>query len=154
MHDWRHDRYKKWGKIFCGMPPIWGDGVMLTTLEPKDVEHILSAKDPNNFQNYVKGEELQNFLSPLLGNGIFLADHAHTEDGGASWKLQRKVAAGIFTGNQFKIYMTDIFREHSSTCLDILGKSAKEGGTLDMVPMFYRSYYIFYCVIRKEIKNT
>jgi hypothetical protein len=43
MHDWRHDRYKKWGKIFCGVPPIWGDGVMLTTLEPKgeDKPHIL-----------------------------------------------------------------------------------------------------------------
>ena len=79
-------------------PPIFSKVGDVGILHPADVQHILS----DNLNNYVKVPFLSDMLRDFLGNGIFLSDHSHTADGGANWRLQRKTAAKIFTGRNFR----------------------------------------------------
>jgi hypothetical protein len=69
------------------------------TSHPPNVEYILKTK----MNNFIKGSKMKLSLQELLGEGIFIANHAHTADDGASWKLQRKIASRIFTGNRFRV---------------------------------------------------
>ena len=76
---------------------------------------------------------LGNFLLVCDEEGIFTANHAHTEDDGASWKLQRKIASRIFTGNRFRNYMQGVFLNHGKTVLKVIDGHAKSGGKFDIV---------------------
>ncbi len=70
----------------------------IVTSNVANVEHILKG----NFKNYPKGERLYKLLGGFLGHGIFTSD-------GEQWKAQRKIAANIFTINNFKNLFTSVF---------------------------------------------
>ena len=74
----------------------------IVTSHPENVEYILKK----NFNNFIKGDKVLLTVKDLLGDGIFVANHSHTADEGASWKLQRKIASRIFTGNRFRVCST------------------------------------------------
>jgi len=65
--------------------------VALHTHNPECLKWILK----DNFNNYVKGEELCTILHGLVGNGIFAAD-------GAVWKSQRQIASNLFSVKEMK----------------------------------------------------
>jgi fatty acid omega-hydroxylase len=141
FHDWRVDLFKRFScSTMMIQPPtiagyLWGARVIpIFTSDPKNVEYILKT----NFSNYIKGERVWLSLNELLGNGIFIANHAHTKDSGASWTLQRKIASKIFTGNRFRKHMQGVFLRHGHSVLDILGSHADTGKPVDLVTLFFK----------------
>ncbi|OWZ03007.1 Cytochrome P450 [Phytophthora megakarya] len=92
---------------------LFFDGAIYIT-DPKDVQHILST----NFNNYVKPQNFLDAFQELFGNS-FLALNHHSEapDGGAGWRLQRKVAAKVFTTANFRIFTEQVFARHADESL-------------------------------------
>ncbi|GMF65600.1 unnamed protein product [Phytophthora lilii] len=82
--------------------------------DPKDVQHILST----NFRNYVKPQGFLDAFQEIFENSFFAVNH-HPEapDGGASWRLQRKVAAKVFTTANFRIFTEQVFAKHAEETL-------------------------------------
>lgn len=86
----------------------YGDVVHWTELDthvyqlnhPDDIEHVLVR----NNQNYVKGEQFQRLLSPLLGNGIINSE-------GQEWRRNRQLVQPSFHPDRIQVYaemMTDL----------------------------------------------
>ncbi|POM61492.1 Cytochrome p450 [Phytophthora palmivora] len=92
---------------------IFFDGAIYIT-DPKDVQHILST----NFANYVKPQGFLDAFQEVFGNSFFAVNH-HPEapDGGASWRLQRKVAVKVFTTTNFRVFTEQIFARHAEETL-------------------------------------
>lgn len=148
IHDYRLETFAQMseaeGKTLLTIqrfPAAFGSKMQACTRDPVVVKHILS----DNFQNYVKTEPCrQRFVLDLfddfLGEGIFAIDHGeHAKDGGKSWKLQRKVSSTIFTGRQFKGFMTQVFREHTDQLNDRLREAASSGSAAtDLQSLFFK----------------
>ncbi|KAI7891571.1 cytochrome P450 [Mucor mucedo] len=77
---------------------ILGNPRSIATISPQNIEHILK----NNFENYVKGPQLNNAMGDLFGHGIFNAN-------GDRWKYQRKTASHIFNVKNFRDHFTEVF---------------------------------------------
>ena len=80
-------------------------------------------------------------LRELLGHGIFAINHGpYSEDKGASWMLQRKTAAKVFTNNNFKNLMLKTFSEHAlRTCNEIDQQLNTDGtGIVEMQRLMYK----------------
>lgn len=78
--------------------------------DPKDVQHILST----NFNNYVKPQGFLDAFQEAFDNSLFILNHnAEAPDGGAGWRLQRKVTLKVFTTANFRIYTEKIFARHA-----------------------------------------
>jgi len=96
--------------------------IFINTIDARNVKHILQ----DNFDNYIKTDENRVLQSKsfapgtktFLRDGIFTIDHGvHAIDGGKGWKMQRKIAAQIFTKNNFNTHMSDcFFRQAQSAC--------------------------------------
>ena len=80
-----HHAYAAKAKGRCWCITIPGDPLIVATVDPAVVDHILVKK----FPNYEKGPHWRTIFNDLLGTGIFNAD-------GAGWKKQRKVASHEF----------------------------------------------------------
>ncbi|DAZ97645.1 TPA: hypothetical protein N0F65_003963 [Lagenidium giganteum] len=93
--------------------------------DPADVEHILAT----NVNNYIKPNGLLDAYREIFEHSFFAMNHAHTPDNGASWKLQRKVAAKVFTTRNFKVYAEQLFHKVALTMVDDL---EKQGNQCDM----------------------
>jgi len=63
----------------------------LQTHNPECLKWVLK----DNFNNYVKGPDVNDVLHGLVGNGIFAAD-------GAVWKSQRQIASNLFSVKEMK----------------------------------------------------
>lgn len=68
-----------------------GERRFIFTTDPANVEYILKS----NFDNFPKGQQFHDYLTSLLGDGIFVAD-------GQTWKLHRKLASHMFSANNFR----------------------------------------------------
>lgn len=95
--------------------------------DPECVKHVLQ----DNFDNYEKGDFFRDRFFDLLGMGIFDVD-------GAEWRFQRKTASHIFTRNELRGFMTDVFRDHAQLFLDRLDQHAVSGKPLNFQDLFYR----------------
>lgn len=104
--------------------PEWipSSNVFCTT-DPKDVEYILK----DNFDNYIKGDDMVDILDDFLGNGIFNTN-------GESWLQQRKAAAHQFSVSKFRDFMSDVFIRHSQALTSKLDGMCS-GGTAKEVRM-------------------
>lgn len=80
----RSNNWKTWIARAPSLGALGGGLVVLTNEE--NVRHVLSK----NFENYVKGNEFQAWLSEFLGHGVFASD-------GAIWKHHRKIASHMFS---------------------------------------------------------
>eukprot|EP00047_Mylnosiga_fluctuans_P023009 m.130478 g.130478 ORF g.130478 m.130478 type:complete len:489 (-) comp9451_c1_seq1:186-1652(-) len=96
-------------------------------IEPEAVKHVLS----DNFDNYVKGDFFRDRFFDLLGDGIFDVD-------GDKWQFQRKTASHIFTRNELRGFMTDVFRDHVALAVDRLDKFAAAQQPINLQDLFYR----------------
>lgn len=93
------------------------------------MKHVLK----DNFDNYVKGEPVQDALGEFLGDGIFASD-------GLVWKFHRKVASRMFT-NRLLRESTMIAKKHSIRMLAHFKlQCKKEGGSIevDIQNIFFR----------------
>ncbi|KAK1943883.1 Cytochrome P450 86A7 [Phytophthora citrophthora] len=106
---------------------IFFDGAIYIT-DPKDVQHVLST----NFNNYVKPRGFLDAFHELFGNSIVGTNHhPQAPDGGASWCLQRKVSAKVFTTANFRIFTEQSFARYAEEVLATAQKEANQsaGGT-------------------------
>lgn len=104
--------------------------IFINTVDASNVKHILQ----DHFDNYVKTDENREHLSKSLApgtraflrDGIFRVDHGvHAKDGGRAWTMQRKIAAQIFTKNNFQTHMSDcFFRQAENACNWVLRQDA------------------------------
>ncbi|TYZ59583.1 hypothetical protein PybrP1_010249 [[Pythium] brassicae (nom. inval.)] len=103
---------------------ILTDGqIMLASAE--DVQHILSTK----FENYIKSDTMMDAFRTLFGNSFLCVNHAHSADGGAMWRLQRKVASRVFTTSNFKVFTQELFLKYAHEMMDVV---AAQGGRCNM----------------------
>lgn len=92
----------------------YGDVVHWTELDthvyqlnhPDDIEHVLVQKN----QNYVKGEQFQRLLSPLLGNGIINSE-------GQEWRRSRQLVQPSFHPDRIQVY-AELMTDLTATMLD------------------------------------
>jgi hypothetical protein len=68
-----------------------------------------------NFENYIKGPKFIEWMSELLGNGIFNAN-------GRLWKAQRQTASHLFKVKELR-HMETIFMKHAEGLCEILNDS-------------------------------
>ncbi|KAF4042008.1 Cytochrome P450 [Phytophthora infestans] len=92
---------------------LFFDGAIYIT-DPKDVEHILST----NVSNYVKPQGFLDAFQEVFANSFFAMNHhPQAPDGGAGWRLQRKVAAKVFTTANFRVFTEKVFARHAEETL-------------------------------------
>lgn len=89
------------------------------------MQHILAT----NFKNYIRAPRFVEAFDELFRNGLLLLDHAHTRDNGAMWTLQRKVAAKVFTTNNFKLFSEQVFHKYALQTVETI---REQGGKCDM----------------------
>ncbi|KAL3661932.1 hypothetical protein V7S43_013224 [Phytophthora oleae] len=92
---------------------LFFDGAIYIT-DPKDVQHILST----NFSNYVKPQGFLDAFQEIFENSFFAMNHhSQAPHGGAGWRLQRKVAAKVFTNANFRVFVEQVFARHAEEVL-------------------------------------
>ncbi|KAG2784575.1 hypothetical protein PC129_g2861 [Phytophthora cactorum] len=113
IYHFLEDLLKQYGGRMKMPWHLFFDGAIYIT-DPKDVQHILST----NFNNYVKPQAFLDAFQEIFGNS-FLAMNHHSQapDGGAGWRLQRKVAAKVFTTANFRVFTEHVFARHAEETL-------------------------------------
>mmetsp|Transcript_16556 Transcript_16556/g.19834 ORF Transcript_16556/g.19834 Transcript_16556/m.19834 type:complete len:515 (-) Transcript_16556:611-2155(-) len=98
IYDFRSETHEKIGDTFVWVPPVWLDGLLVSTRDSAIVKHILN----DEFDTFVKTDIIIDGFADLLGHGIFAINHGpHAKDKGDAWYFQRKTASRIFTKKQF-----------------------------------------------------
>ncbi|KAE8992743.1 hypothetical protein PF010_g11604 [Phytophthora fragariae] len=113
IYDFLEDLLKQYGGRMKMPWHLFFDGAIYIT-DPKDVQHILST----NFDNYVKPQGFLDAFQEAFENSLFILNHhPQAPDGGAGWRLQRKVAVKVFTTANFRIFTEKIFARHAEETL-------------------------------------
>ncbi|KAK9694138.1 hypothetical protein K7432_013566 [Basidiobolus ranarum] len=110
--------------------------VQIISNDPQTLQYILK----DNFNNFVKGATFHDILEPLLGDGIFNAD-------GEVWQMQRKKTSRIFTGRNFRDFISKVSFEEASKLHQYLGEVAKNKGNVDVHDVFHRLTMDAFCRI-------
>lgn len=73
-----------------------------------------------------------------MGDGIFTVRHGtDAEDKGHSWQKQRKIAAHIFTRQNFNMGMQEVFVNKGHRFCELLAQPAADGNPVDMQQKFF-----------------
>lgn len=109
---------------FAMASPFFNPQPAVGTVDPLVVKHFLKDR----FDIYVKSSVLTRSLGELVGGGLFGINHGpHSEDGGASWTLQRKTASKVFTNNNFNTKMFSSFAKHALVVGQVLDERLRGG---------------------------
>lgn len=94
------------------------------------MQHVLST----NFDNYIKPQGFLDAFKEVFEHSFFAMNHhSLTPDGGAKWRLQRKVAARVFTTRNFKEFSEQVFAKYArETLREILDKRRGGSAVCDM----------------------
>eukprot|EP00048_Salpingoeca_helianthica_P004136 m.74105 g.74105 ORF g.74105 m.74105 type:complete len:489 (-) comp13068_c0_seq3:127-1593(-) len=106
---------------------VLGQPTYIGIFQPANLEHVLSK----NFDNYIKGDFFREKFYDLLGDGIFDVD-------GEEWAFQRKTASHIFTRNELRGFMTDVFQDHAHLVVERLERAAAANALVEVQDLFYR----------------
>lgn len=90
------------------------------------MKHILHT----NFGNYIKPPGFIAVFRELFADSLFALNHAHCPDNGAKWRLQRKIAAKVFTTNNFKFFMEQAFVKNAEEMVALVAH--EQDGRCDM----------------------
>lgn len=101
-------------------------GRVVIIARPEYVEHV-----QKNVNNYPKGPKFYSNVHDVLGDGIFAVD-------GESWRSQRKLAANLFTANNFRNHVTTVLQKELSILDELLRKLSKEQTWFDLQDVFMR----------------
>ncbi|KAI8987580.1 cytochrome P450 [Mycotypha africana] len=125
LHEFLLDGFKE---RLTGTASSLGLPRSIFTIDPRNVEHILKY----NFENYVKGPQLNSATGDLLGHGIFNAN-------GEKWKYQRKTASHIFNVKNFRDHFTAVFVEELDIMsAGILDKAADTNQIVDFHDIMFK----------------
>lgn len=124
-HGWQLKAQQKYGPGYTFTLP--GLGRLIDVSRPDWIEHVQKT----NFNGYVKGDEFHHMMKDVLGSGIFNVD-------GEQWKLQRKLAARIFTVRAFSNIITSVIREDMAQLDRILSDKAESGEVFNIQDLFFR----------------
>lgn len=126
--EYNSDQHRKFGGVIAISPPWFSKVGQVKVTDPLDVQFILK----DNFNNFIKPPFFKELFGELLGEGIFISQHAHTPDNGKNWKLQRKIASNIFTSRNFRENFYNIFVSKAHQVCGVLAKVAEQNdNTLD-----------------------
>lgn len=89
------------------------------------MQHILATK----FNNYIRPQRFHDGFREVFGKALLGLNHAHTPDNGDMWRLQRKVAAKVFSTGNFKIFTEEIFQKYVEKTIDVI---KEHDGKFDM----------------------
>jgi len=98
-------------------PPISPLDNILICNHPDSLRHFLK----DNFDNYIKGDDLIAYMQEVFGKSIFASN-------GQSWYHQRKTSSQIFTGNNIMNEMVKIMLNNSEKLVQAM-KDLSAGGT-------------------------
>ncbi|KAE8891322.1 hypothetical protein PF003_g24769 [Phytophthora fragariae] len=113
IYHFLEDLLKQYGGRMKMPWHLFFDGAIYIT-DPKDVQHILST----NFNNYVKPQGFLDAFQEIFENSFFAVNHhPQAPDAGAGWRLQRKVAAKVFTTANFRTFTEQVFARHGEETL-------------------------------------
>eukprot|EP01006_Ploeotia_vitrea_P054635 TRINITY_DN67909_c5_g3_i6.p1 TRINITY_DN67909_c5_g3~~TRINITY_DN67909_c5_g3_i6.p1 ORF type:complete len:537 (-),score=24.93 TRINITY_DN67909_c5_g3_i6:262-1833(-) len=108
--DYLMSLYPKDGSLTAVLPGaiFLPEGVLITQ-DPALVEHVLHTKH-NVWLKNLPDLPPKHIFYELMGDGIFAINHGpHSNDDGNGWRIQRKIAAGIFTQQNFRDYFAQTF---------------------------------------------
>lgn len=139
VHDFRARITKGLPVSYATTAKFDGDGFSYIVLDPAGLKHFLK----DNFDNYTKADPQRDHLAfhmqRWLGNGIFTARHgSDAKDGGRTWRLQRKIAASIFTRSNFNANMNEVFVAKARRFVELLAVPASQGYKVDMQLQFFK----------------
>lgn len=80
-------------------------------------------------KNWTKSDHFIKSMGDMLGKSFLGVNHAHTADEGAMWRLQRKIAARVFTTSNFRLFTEEIFHKYTMGIADL---TKAQGGKCDM----------------------
>jgi len=133
LHDMRVEATR--GMPVCKVDfGFFATDVSVLISKPEAVLHILK----DSFNKYSKPLPQNDFflrmLLEFIGYGIFSVPHGIiAADNGAAWKSQRKIAAGIFTKNNFNFGMHEVFVRKAKRLRTLL----PDGRATDMQDQFF-----------------
>lgn len=108
--------HKIYGPVVA-VSPTWFNKIgQVKVTDPADVQFILK----DEFENFIKPPIFKEMFFEILGDGIFISQHAHTPDNGRNWKLQRKISSNIFTSRNFRENFCTVFVAKGLQLLKIL----------------------------------
>jgi cytochrome P450 len=108
IYDFRVDLFRELKSPTIIIPgPIWNPNPHIATLDPALVKHILGRE---TYENWLKSSMGMNNLRDFMGYGIFTINHGpFADDKGERWLKFRKTAAKIFTRDNFRNSVYDVF---------------------------------------------
>ncbi|CDH51590.1 cytochrome p450 [Lichtheimia corymbifera JMRC:FSU:9682] len=127
LHDLQLDNFESLDSLTV-TSSSFGVKRRIFTIHPENVEHVLK----HNFENYIKGPNLQAATQDLFGHGIFNAN-------GEQWRFQRKAASFIFSVKNFRDHFTDVFVQEMQYVTDhILDSAATNHRVVDFHDLMYK----------------
>jgi cytochrome P450 len=127
LNDYMSKNTNRFKKNWCGaMPMVAPFNHFVCLCDAASVQHVLK----DNFANYVKGKNFQDFMHEFLGSGVFATD-------GAEWKLHRKVASHMFSRNLLR-EGTKIATVQGAHMMPALEKACNSGEPVDLQDLFFR----------------
>lgn len=74
-----------------------------------------------NFDNYIKPQGFIDAFQEVFEHSFFAMNHhAKTPDKGAKWRLQRKVAARVFTASNFRTFTEQVFDKYAQAMIAVI----------------------------------
>ncbi|KAI8369532.1 cytochrome P450 [Radiomyces spectabilis] len=126
MHEFLLENYEELNTLTLTSSAL-GIPRSISTIDPANVEHILKV----NFENYVKGPQMNGAMSDLFGHGIFNAN-------GEQWKYQRKTASHIFNVKNFRDQFTDVFVQEIGIMNKLFDEAAQTGEAIDFHDIMFK----------------
>ncbi|ORX96617.1 cytochrome P450 [Basidiobolus meristosporus CBS 931.73] len=135
FHNWVlevSERFK--GQTWAFQIPF--QQVRVVSNDPQTIRFVLKE----NFDIFLKGRRFHDNLEPLLGDGIFNVD-------GEPWRVQRKKTSRIFTGKNFREFISKVSFEEADNLHSYLKEMAASKGVIDIHDIFHRMTMDTFCRI-------
>lgn len=127
FHQWTIEIANRSNGSYLFKGPCFIDMDILCTVDPANVQHIMST----NFANYPKGPEFKKMFD-IFGDGLFVADSD-------SWRNQRKIARALTTHRQFYQFLLETTQDKVERGLvPVLEHVSKQGLVVDLQSVVHR----------------
>ncbi|CAL5323949.1 unnamed protein product [Camellia sinensis] len=136
IHDRCADALSQTGGTFLLRGPWFTNMDMLSTVDPANIHHIMSA----NFLNFPKGPQFLKIFD-ILGDGIFNSDSE-------SWRSQRKLARLMVSNHRFHRYLAKTTQDKvDKGLIKVLDHVSKQGLVVDLQDLFQRLTFDTTCIL-------
>ncbi|KAL0644433.1 hypothetical protein Bca4012_042723 [Brassica carinata] len=127
IFDWLSEVHEANDMTFAFKGPWYSGTDMLFTVDPRNINHMLSS----NFPNYPKGPEFKKIFD-ILGDGIAAADME-------LWEDLRKSGHALFHHQNFlKLTVSSTTSKLKNDLVPLLDQAAEENVVIDLQDVFQR----------------